>query len=73
MPSSQTVIFLLLLWTAVSLPLAMLVGAMIKFGARDGLPSDQSDRKFGTPARARRLDLAGVESDWLAPTPELPR
>jgi hypothetical protein len=50
-PSFQAVIYFLLIWTAVSVPLGLLLGAMIRFGAGDGLPSDQIDRKIGTPLR----------------------
>jgi hypothetical protein len=53
MPSPQTVIYFLLIWTFVSIPLAMLVGAMIKFGADGTLPSDQIDRKLRTPQQTR--------------------
>jgi hypothetical protein len=55
MPSPQTVIYFLLIWTFVSIPLAMLVGAMIKFGADGKLPSDQIDRKLRTPQQTRRV------------------
>jgi hypothetical protein len=55
MPSPQTVIYFLLIWTFVSIPLAMLVGAMIKFGADGQLPFDRIDRKLRTPSRETRL------------------
>ena len=61
MPSPQTVIYFLLIWTFVSIPLAMLVGAMIKFGADGELPLDQIDRKLGTPLRETRRVSAVAE------------
>src|SRR5271154_522328 len=39
----------------------MLLGAMIKFGAGEGLPPDQIDRKFGTPSLVRQSDPVGAE------------
>jgi hypothetical protein len=54
MPSPQAVIYFLLIWTFVSVPLAMLVGAVIKFGADDKLSFDQIDRKLQTPSREMR-------------------
>ena len=61
MPSPQTVIYFLLIWTFVSIPLAMLVGAMIKFGADGKLPFDQIDRKLRTPSRETRRVPAVAE------------
>lgn len=60
-PSFHAVICFLLIWTAVSVPLGLLLGAMIRFGARDGLPSDQIDRKLGTPSLVRQRDPVGAE------------
>jgi hypothetical protein len=59
MPSPQTVIYFLLVWTFVSIPLAMLLGAMIKFGADGEL--DQIDRKLWTPSRESRRVPAVAE------------
>jgi hypothetical protein len=68
-PSFQAVIYFLLIWTAVSIPLGMLLGAMIKFGAGDGLPSDQTDRKFEAPSLARQGDPVVAEKRTMAAIP----
>jgi hypothetical protein len=39
----------------------MLLGAMIRFGAGEGLPSDPIDRKFGTPSLVSQSDPVGAE------------
>jgi len=61
MPSLQAAIYFLLVWTFVSIPLAMLVGAMIKFGADGKLPLAQSDRKLRAPSRETRSVPAAME------------
>jgi hypothetical protein len=61
MPSPQTVIYFLFIWTFVSVPLAMLVGAMIRFGADGNLRFDQIDRKLQTPPRETRRGPAVAE------------
>ena len=56
MPSPRAVFYFLLIWTFVSIPLAMLVGAMIKFGADGKLPFHRFDRKLRTrPREAPRV------------------
>ncbi len=66
MPTFQAVVYFLLIWTAVSIPLGMLLGAMIKFGAGDGLPSDQTDRKFEAPSLVRQRDPVVAEKRTMA-------
>jgi hypothetical protein len=51
MPLGQAIFYFLLIWTFVSIPLAMLVGVMIGFGADGKLPFDQIDRKRRAPPR----------------------
>jgi hypothetical protein len=65
-PSFQAVIYFLLIWTAVSIPLGMLLGAMIKFGAGERLPSDQTDRKFEAPSLVRQRDPVVAEKRTMA-------
>jgi hypothetical protein len=55
-PSFQAVVYFLLIWTAVSIPLGLLLGAIIRFGAGDELPSDQIDREFGAPSLVKHRD-----------------
>ena len=66
MPSFQAVIYFLLIWTAVSIPLGMLLGAMIKFGAGESRPSDQTDRKFEEPSLVRQRDPVVAEKRTMA-------
>jgi hypothetical protein len=65
-PSFQAVIYFLLIWTAVSVPLGLLLGSMIRVGAGDWLRSDQIDRKFGTPLLLRRRDPVVAEKRTVA-------
>jgi hypothetical protein len=65
-PSFQAVVYFLLIWTAVSIPLGMLVGAMIKFGAGESRPSDQTDRKFEAPSLVRQRDPVVAEKRTMA-------
>jgi hypothetical protein len=62
MPSLQSTVSFLLFWTTVSVPLAMLVGAMIKFGAGEKLSLSQIDRKFEALSRARLCEPAFAEN-----------
>jgi hypothetical protein len=61
MPSSEAAIYFLLGWIFVSVPLAMLVGAMIKLGADGKLSFDRTDRKLRRPSRETRSVPAAVE------------
>jgi hypothetical protein len=61
MPSPQAVIYFLLVWILVSVPLAMLVCAMIKFGSDGKLSLAQQDRKLETPSRETRNVPAAME------------
>jgi hypothetical protein len=61
MPSLQAAIYFLLVWTFVSIPLAMLVGAMIKFGADGKLLLEQSDRRLRTLSLEMRSVTAAME------------
>jgi hypothetical protein len=61
MPSPQAAIYFLLLWTLASIPLAMLVGAMIKFGADGKVRFDQVDRKLRTSSLKTRCVPAVAE------------
>jgi hypothetical protein len=61
MPSPQAAIYFLLIWTFISIPLAMLVGAMIRFGADGKLPFNRIDRKFRTPSPETRRVSAAAE------------
>jgi hypothetical protein len=53
-PTFHAVIYFLIIWTAVSVPLGLLLAALIKFGAGEGLPPDQTDQEFGPPASEAR-------------------
>jgi hypothetical protein len=53
-PTFQAVVYFLLIWTAVSVPLGLLLAALIKFGTGEGLPPDQTDQEFGPPASEAR-------------------
>jgi hypothetical protein len=53
-PTFQAVIYFLIIWTAVSVPLGLLLAAVIKFGAGEELPPDQTDQEFGPPASEAR-------------------
>ena len=44
----------------------MLLGAMIKFGAGERLPSDQTDRKFEAPSLVRQRDPVVAEKRTMA-------
>ena len=61
MPSPQAAIYFLLAWIFVSVPLALLVGAMIKFGADGKLTLEQNDRKLRTPSRDMRSIPVAIE------------
>jgi hypothetical protein len=61
MLSPQVVIYFLLIWTFVSIPLALLVGAMIGFGADGKLPFDQTGQELRTPSREMRRVPAAAE------------
>jgi hypothetical protein len=53
-PTFQAVVYFLIIWTAISVPLGLLLARVIKFGTGEGLPSDQTDQEFGTPASEAR-------------------
>ena len=59
-------VYFLLIWTAVSVPLGLLLAAVIKFGAGEGLPPDQIDREFGTPSPVRQRDSVVAEKRTMA-------
>jgi hypothetical protein len=65
-PSFQAVVYFLLIWTAVSVPLGLVLAAIIKFGAGDGLASDQIDREFGAPPLVRQRDPVVAEKRTMA-------
>jgi hypothetical protein len=65
-PSFQAVIYFLIIWTAVSVLLGLLLGALIKFGAGEGLPPDQIDGKFGAPLLVRQRDPVVAERRTMA-------
>jgi len=65
MPLIQAAIFFLLIWIVVSVPLAMLVGAMIKFGDSGKLSLERADRKLGTPREQDDATLHLPENAWL--------
>ena len=60
-PTFQAVVYFLLIWTAVSVPLGLVLGAMIKFGAGEGLPPDQIDLEFEAPSPVRQRDPVVAE------------
>jgi len=53
-PTFQAVLYFLIIWTAISVPLGLLLARVIKFGTGEGLPPDQTDQEFGTPASEAR-------------------
>ena len=55
-PTFQAVVYFLLIWTAVSVPLALVLAATIRFGTDEGLPPDQTDREFEAPLPVRQRD-----------------
>ena len=61
MPSFQAVVYFLLIWTAVSVPLGLVLGAIIKFGAGEGLLPDQIDLEFEAPSPVRQRDPVVAE------------
>ena len=65
-PTFQAVVYFLLIWTAVSVPLGLLLAAMIKFGAGEGLPPDQTDQEFEAPSPVRQRDPVVAEKRAMA-------
>jgi thymidine phosphorylase len=65
-PSFQAVVYFLLVWTAVSVPLSLLLAAVIKFGTGEARPPDQIDREFGTPLLVRQHDSVVAEKRTIA-------
>jgi hypothetical protein len=65
-PTFQAVVYFLLIWTAVSVPLALVLAAIIKFGAGEGLPPDQIDRAFEAPSPVRQRDPVVAEKRTMA-------
>ena len=65
-PTFQAVIYFLTIWTAVSVPLGLLLAAAIKLGAGEGLPPDQIDRESEAPSPVRQRDPAVAEKRTMA-------
>jgi hypothetical protein len=66
-PTFQAVVYFLIIWTAISVPLGLklLLARVIKFGTGEGLPSDQADQELGTPASEAR-DSVVAEKHTMA-------
>ena len=65
-PTFQAVVCFLLIWTAVSVPLALALGKIIKFGADEGLPPDPIDREFEAPSPVRQRNPVAAEKRTMA-------